>query len=192
MGGLQALQWAVIYPDFMDKIVAIEATPKLSAYDLLWMQTYMDAVKSDTAYHDGHYMVNPSTPLAIHLMQLLLTSPTMVNNMVPVDSFSTWLASLSKPNPFTVDCNNIIWQTNAVMKQDITAKDGGSLENTAKMIKAKMLIISNQQDHLINQTLSVKFAKMVNAELVELDNDLGHLIFSDKTPIEATRIFLSE
>jgi hypothetical protein len=54
-----------------------------------------------------------------------------------------------------------------------------------------MLIIANKQDHLINQTLSIKFAEMVNAELVVMDSDLGHLIFSDKTPNEATRKFLS-
>jgi hypothetical protein len=60
------------------------------------------------------------------------------------------------------------------------------------MIKAKMLIIANKQDHMINQTLSITFARMVNAELVVMDNDLGHLIFNEKIPIEATRKFLSQ
>jgi homoserine O-acetyltransferase/O-succinyltransferase len=192
MGGLQALQWAVSYPDFMDNVVAIEATPKLSTYDLLWIQTYIEAVKSDTAYHGGNYTVNPASPLSVHLMQLLLTTPATLNNTVPADSFSTWLSSLEKPNPFTVDCNNFIWQTKAVMMHDISTRAGGSLENTAKMIKAKMLIIANKQDHIINQTLSIKFAKLVNAELVVMDNDLGHLIFNEKIAIEATRKFLSE
>jgi len=192
MGGLQAMQWAVSYPDFMDKVVAMEATPKLSSYDLLWMQAYIEAVKSDTAYRSGNYTVNPVTPLAIHLTQLLLTTPTTLNNSVPVENFSKWLTSLSKPNPFTVDCNNMIWQTNAVMMQDITTKAGGSLENTAKMIKAKMLIIANKQDHTINQTLSIKFAAMTNAELVVLDDDLGHLIFSQQSVVEATRKFLAQ
>ncbi|HXB92461.1 MAG TPA: alpha/beta fold hydrolase, partial [Puia sp.] len=189
MGGLQALQWAVSYPDFMDKVVAIEATPKLSTYDLLWMHTYIEAVKSDTGYHGGNYTVNPASPLSIHLTQLLLTSPTLLNNTVPVDSFSTWLASLEK-NPFPVDCNNFLWQTKAVMMHDITTKAGGSLENTAKMIKAKMLIIADKQDHIINQTLSIKFAAMTKAELVVMDNDLGHLIFNEKIPMEATQKFL--
>jgi homoserine O-acetyltransferase/O-succinyltransferase len=192
MGGLQALQWAISYPDFMDKVVAIETTPKLSMYDLLWMQTYIEAVKSDTAYYGGNYTVNPVSPLSVHLMQLLLTTPAIVNNNVPVDSFSTWLASLEKPNPFTVDCNNILWQTKAVMMHDISTKAGGSLENTAKMIKAKMLIIANKQDHIINQTLSIKFAGMTKAELVVMDNDLGHLIFNEEIAIEATRKFLSQ
>jgi homoserine O-acetyltransferase len=192
MGGLQALQWAVSYPDFMDKVVSIEASPKLSSYDLLWMHTYIEAVKSDTAYHDGNYTVNPASPLAVHLTQLLLTTPATVNNTVPVDSFSTWLASLEKPNPFTVDCNNFLWQTKAVMMHDISTNAGGSLENTAKMIKAKMLIIANKQDHVINQALSIKFAEIAKAELVVMDDDLGHLIFNEKIPIEATRKFLSQ
>jgi len=192
VGGLQALQWAVSYPDFMDKVVSIEATPKLSSYDLLWMYTYIEAVKSDTAYHGGNYTVNPTSPLSVHLTQLLLTTPEKFNNTVPVDNFSKWLTSLEKRTPSTVDCNNFLWQTRAVMMHDITTKVGGTLENTAKMIKAKMLIIANKQDHIINQTLSIKFAEMTKAKLIVMDNDLGHLIFNEEIPIEATRKFLSQ
>jgi homoserine O-acetyltransferase len=191
-GGLQALQWAVSYPAFMDKVIAIEATPKLSAYDLLWMQTYTEAVKSDTAYHDGNYKVNPACPLALHMMQLLLTSPAAVNNAVSAEGFSAWLAVLDKPTPFTVDCNNILWQTKAVMMHDICTKAGGSLENVSKLIKAKMLIIANKQDHIINQTLSIKFAEMTKAELVVIDEESGHLMIGNKTQIEATKRFLEK
>ena len=192
MGGLQALQWAVSYQDFMDKVVCIEATPKLSSYDLLWMNTYIEAVKSDTAYHGGNYRSNPATPLAIHLMQLLLTTPSILNKTVTVDNFSSWFSSITKPNPFSVDVNNFLWQTNAVMKQDITSKANGSLENAAKMIKAKMLIIANKQDHVINQSLAIQFAEMAKAELVVMDDDLGHLIFNQEKVVEATRKFLMQ
>ena len=190
MGGCQALQWAVSYPVFMDKIVAIDATPKLSTYDLLWTDTYIEAVKSDTAYHGGNYAVNPAIPLAARLSQLLITTPATVNNTVPVDSFSTWLASTEKAN--FVDCNNFLWQVKATMKQDISSRAGGSMENTAKLIKAKMLVIANKQDHIFNQTLSIKFAKLVNAELVVMDSELGHLIFNENIVVEATRKFLSQ
>ena len=78
------------------------------------------------------------------------------------------------------------------MMHDISTKAGGSLENTAKMIKAKMLIISNKQDHLINQTLTVKFAGLAKAELVAMDDDSGHLIIGQKATGEATRKFLSQ
>ncbi|HEY1871739.1 MAG TPA: hypothetical protein VGG71_11825, partial [Chitinophagaceae bacterium] len=163
---------------------------KLSTYDLLWTSTYIEAVKNDTAYHGGNYAVNPALPLAAHLSQLLITTSATVNNTVPVDSFSTWFASTGKAA--FVDCNNFLWQVKATIMQDITTKAGGSLENTAKIIKAKMLVIANKQDHIFNQTLSIKLAKLANAELVVMDNDLGHLIFNEKIPIEATRKFLSQ
>jgi hypothetical protein len=54
-----------------------------------------------------------------------------------------------------------------------------------------LLIIANKLDHMINQELSIKFAGMANAVLVVMDNDLGHLIFDEKIPIEATQKFLS-
>jgi homoserine O-acetyltransferase len=192
MGGCQALQWAVSYPDFMDKVVSIEGTPKFSAYDLLWTNAYIDAVKNDTAYRGGNYDVNPVVPLSILITQLVITSPAYLNNGVQADSFSSWLTASTVKNPFTVDCNNMLWQIKACAAQDISSLAGGSLEKAVKMIKAKMLIISNKQDHMINQAASIKFAGMANAELVVMNSDLGHLIFNEKIPIEATRKFLSQ
>jgi homoserine O-acetyltransferase/O-succinyltransferase len=191
MGGMQALEWAVSYPDFMDKCVSIEGTPKFSSYDLLWTNAYIGAVKNDTAYHGGNYAVNPVLPMAALITQLVITSPSFLNNAMPADSFSTWLIS-TESNPFNVDCNNMLWQIKACMVQDISSVAGGSMENTAKRIKAKMLIVSNKQDHMINQAASIKFAGMANAELIVMDNDLGHLIFNEKIPTEATRKFLSQ
>jgi homoserine O-acetyltransferase/O-succinyltransferase len=192
MGGCQALQWAVSYPDFMDKVVSIEGTPKFSTYDLLWTNAYIEAVKNDTAYRGGNYNVNPVVPLTIQITQLIITTPAYLNNRVATDSFSTWLTASTVKNPFTVDCNNMLWQIKACALQDISSVVGGSMENTAKRIKAKMLIIANNQDHMINQTASIKFAGLANAELVVMDSDLGHLIFNEKIPIEATRKFLSQ
>lgn len=192
MGGLQALQWAVRYPDFMDKVVSVDATPRFSAYDLLWMNTYIEAVKYDTAYHEGNYKVNPVLPLATQLTQLLVTTPANINNTVPVDSFPSWLSSLANDPLNTIDCNDGLWQLKAIMAHDISAVTRGSLEDAAKRIKAKMLIIANKQDLLVNQSLSIKFAGMVNAQLVVMDNELGHLIFMEKIPIEATRKFLAQ
>ena len=191
MGGLQALQWAVSYPEFMDKCVSIEGSPKFSAYDLLWTNTYIETVTHDTAYHGGNYTVNPVFPVAAQLSQLILTTPAYLNNQVQADGFPRWFASIGN-SPAYVDCNNFLWQIRACILQDISSGANGSLENTAKRIKAKMLIISNKQDHMINQAGSIQFAKMANAELVIMDSDLGHLIFNEKIPIEATRKFLSQ
>jgi homoserine O-acetyltransferase len=45
MGGMQALQWAVSFPDFMDKVIPIVGTPKQTAYDLLLWKTELALIE---------------------------------------------------------------------------------------------------------------------------------------------------
>ena len=47
MGGMQALEWAVAYPDFADKIVTLIGTPKQTAFDVLVWQTAADLITPD-------------------------------------------------------------------------------------------------------------------------------------------------
>jgi len=44
MGGMQAFQWAVSYPDFATKIVAIAGSPRVTSYDMLLGETVIQAI----------------------------------------------------------------------------------------------------------------------------------------------------
>jgi homoserine O-acetyltransferase len=46
MGGIQALEWSIAYPQFMDKVVSIAGTPKLSFYDLLLWNTQIKLIEN--------------------------------------------------------------------------------------------------------------------------------------------------
>jgi homoserine O-acetyltransferase len=172
MGGLQAFQWAVSHPDFIDKIIPIVGTPQPTSSDLLWMNIQSEAIKNDTAYHDGNYKGQPVLITASHINQLILTTPENVTNRVSRDSFYTWFASAEKPPDF--DWNNQIRQLEAIMSHDITKTTNGSFEEAAKMVKAKMLIIVSKHDHAVNPMPATKFAGLINAKLITLESDCGH------------------
>src|SRR5689334_6137288 len=74
MGGMQAFQWLVSYPDFMDKAVPIVGSPRLAPYDLLLWQAQIEALMRDRDWNGGNYSANPARALDFAFGELLLTS----------------------------------------------------------------------------------------------------------------------
>lgn len=62
LGGMQALQWALSYPDRIANAVVIAATPKLSAQNIAFNEVARQAIRSDPDFHDGHYLDHGSVP----------------------------------------------------------------------------------------------------------------------------------
>lgn len=55
LGGMQAVQWALSYPERIAHAVVIAATPKLSAQNIAFNEVARQAIRSDPDFHDGHY-----------------------------------------------------------------------------------------------------------------------------------------
>ncbi|HSH47305.1 MAG TPA: homoserine O-acetyltransferase [Halomonas sp.] len=62
LGGMQALQWALSYPDRIANAVVIAATPKLSAQNIAFNEVARQAIRSDPDFHDGYYLDHGSVP----------------------------------------------------------------------------------------------------------------------------------
>src|SRR5215471_5590328 len=55
LGGMQALEWAVLYPDQIDAVVAIASTHALHPQGMAWNAIARDAIMRDPAWRGGHY-----------------------------------------------------------------------------------------------------------------------------------------
>ncbi|HZY35062.1 MAG TPA: alpha/beta fold hydrolase [Mucilaginibacter sp.] len=192
MGGIQTFQWAVSYPDFMDDLVTIVGSPKPTSYDLMLYTTYRTIIDSDAGFNHGDYKTNPKIPLANMLWELFLTTPTNRVNGTPPSGFADWL-KLAQTNP-TGDYNDIFYQITAVIGHDISKPFNGSMQEAATHVKAKMLIISSKQDHMVNPAPAIEFSRLAPAKLVLIDSDLGHLIsnFGDERIKEGIIALLDE
>jgi homoserine acetyltransferase len=76
--------------------------------------------------------------------------------------------------PDDLDANDTLRQIQALLTADIAAPFGGSLQGAAATVRGKTLVIVNKQDHLVNPLPSIEFAKMLHAQLIELDSSCGH------------------
>jgi homoserine O-acetyltransferase/O-succinyltransferase len=55
MGGMQALQWGVSHPDFMDSIVALVPLTKTPAWTVAVLEATRKAIMADPAWNQGNY-----------------------------------------------------------------------------------------------------------------------------------------
>jgi homoserine O-acetyltransferase len=172
MGGMQAFQWLVSYPDFLDKAIPIVGSPQLAPYDLLHWQTQIDAIMNDAAWLKGNYKRNPARVAEAEFAALLLTTPENYNKRKTRQEVFTDLEKAK--NDVGFDANNKIRQAQAMMSLDVAEMFGGSLEKTAATVKAKALIIVAKSDHVVTPSAAIDFARFMRAETLILESDCGH------------------
>ncbi|MBV1788386.1 homoserine O-acetyltransferase [Marinobacterium sp. D7] len=71
LGGMQALQWSIDYPERLRDCLVIASAPKLSAQNIAFNEVARQAISKDPQFHQGHYyeqQVVPKTGLALARM----------------------------------------------------------------------------------------------------------------------------
>ena len=177
MGGMQTFQWAVAYPTFMDIAIPIVGSPRLTSYDLMLWHTEIATIREDSGWNNGNYTTQPKLNALADLHNLELTSPAFrVRTTTPVQ-FPEFVRETEAAGP-GFDANDWIRQAQAMMAQDVTAPFGGSMARTVQTVKAKMLIIPSKNDHMVNPTPALEFARLRHARVLLLTSDCGHLATS--------------
>ena len=62
LGGMQALQWSIGYPDKLRHALVIAAAPKLTAQNIAFNDVARQAILTDPDFHGGNYYAHGVTP----------------------------------------------------------------------------------------------------------------------------------
>jgi homoserine O-acetyltransferase len=154
MGGMQALQWGVSHPDFMDAVVAMVPLAKTPAWSVAVVEATRKAIMEDAAWKDGNYDAPPEK--GIRLMRDILN---LLSARTP-DMYSAQFANGMDALPWmevqetamlkALDANDYIYQTWTYERHDVGATPGfnGDTAKALASIKAKTLILTGTKDLL--------------------------------------------
>ncbi len=172
MGGMQTFQWIVSYPDFMDKAVAWVGSPKLTSYDLLLWNTELQAIEMGKNCGASDEMIMKTIA---DITDLNIRTPEYLATHTKPEDFSQSLSEYQKS--FSENFNLYDWtsQLKAMIEHNVSSPYGNDMDKAASRVKAKVLSIVSLQDHMANPLPAIEFAKLINAESLELNNDCGHL-----------------
>jgi homoserine O-acetyltransferase len=169
MGGMQALEWAVRYPAFMKKAVTIVGTPRQTSYDLLLWNAELGAIQNlaDDDYENTIRVIAA-------LDNLNAYTPTYVASNTPAADYQAFL-QLSVDFIRRYGLENRVPQLQAMIHHDISTAFGGSMATAAAAIRADLLIVVSQEDHMVNPIPSRELAGLAGAQFHELTGACGHI-----------------
>ncbi len=93
LGGMQALQWSIDYPDKLRHCVAIAAAPRLSTQNIAFNEVARQAILSDPEFHGGRYAEQGTVPARGLMLARMLGHITYLSDNAMDDKFGRELIS---------------------------------------------------------------------------------------------------
>lgn len=174
MGGMQAFEWMVAYPEMMVKAIPIVGTPHQTAYDLLLWSTELKAIEQAQALDTSE---NAGAALVARIHALALFTPAYRNSSTPPKEFSAFVEKEEENYLKTFNAENWKVQLKAMMAHGVS-RNFGSMAQAASAVKARTLVVIARQDMMVNPDPALEFARLIKAEILEVNNACGHVFAS--------------
>ena len=184
MGGMQALQWGVSYPRFMDYIVALTPMSKTTP----WSSSILRAARESLMPHineaNGSYDPTKTWLAWLPIMQMLaMRTPEQCDQeFIDPEDIKAWY---EKKLQWWIEMNfhplDWIYQSIAYDLHDISQSPSfnGDLEKSLQTIKAKCLIGVPSLDLFNPIEQAIYSANLIpNCSLLKLESNWGHMAAS--------------
>src|SRR6516165_3394498 len=180
LGGMQAFEWSILFPDRVDAVVAIASTHALHPQGVAWNAIARDAIMRDPAWQGGHYYGTGRRPDAGMGVARMVGHVTYLSALALSDKFGRRLQfaddvryTITEPE-FEVesylrhqadsfvrrfDANTYLSMSRALTYFDLTRQYGiGSLAQALAGVSARTLLIAFSSDWLYPPSASREIA----------------------------------
>lgn len=184
LGGMRALEWGMMYPQFMDQLIPIAVTPSLSAYGIAFNCIGLHAIEQDEGYAAGQYkkatdvkgfetarMAGMVTYRSDQLFNGRFARKTAKSGHFEVESY---LQHVGKKIGAQFDPASYCTLLRALNTHDVT-RARGSLQQAAEMIQARTLFLGFSHDLIYPAETIRSFSHLVqDASFCYVHTTYGH------------------
>ena len=200
LGGMQALAWAIRYPQRVRHALVIAAAPNLSAQNIAFNEVARQAIMTDPDFHDGHFAAFATLPRRGLRIARMVGHITYLSDLQMEDKFGRTLRDglhYSFAPEFQIesylryqgdkfaeyfDANTYLRITKALDYFDPAQKTGGDLATALSPATSKFLVVSFATDWRFPASRSREIVKALidrrrDVCYAEIDAPHGHDAF---------------
>ncbi|HRR27748.1 MAG TPA: homoserine O-acetyltransferase [Victivallales bacterium] len=206
MGGMQALQWAVSYPDAVKSVIPIATTSRLSPQAIAFNWVGREAIMSNPDWKNGNYQdKGPEKGLSIARMLghiTYLSDESMAKkfgrNLQNMKDYAfnfsynfqveSYLKYQGQSFVERFDANSYLYISRAMDYFDLSEEYDGNLTKAFESVKSDFLVISFSSDWLFPPSQSMQIVsalrnKNLNVSYCNIDSIYGHDAFLLETEV---------
>lgn len=156
MGGEQAFQWGISYPDFADRLVVTSATAKTWPHGIVRLESEIIAITTDPVFAGGNYTVQPKKGLeafgavwaAWLFSQEWWRDELWRSYSPPGTTFQQVFDGFHKDFISGADANDLILQMRTWEAHDVgtTPSFGGDTKRALASVKVPLLYMPSETD----------------------------------------------
>ena len=218
LGGMQALQWSLSYPDRVRHVFAIAAAPRLTAQNIAFNDVARNAILTDPDFHGGNYYQHNVVPTRGLRLARMLGHITYLSDNAMADKFGrdlhTGQLNYGYEIEFAIesylryqgdkfasyfDANTYLLMTKALDYFDPAHDSGGDLNPVFARAKASFLVISFTTDWRFSPQRSREIVRPLlhnrcNVSYAEITSTHGHDSFLMQDPyyLDVMRTYLDK
>ncbi|MBI5429307.1 MAG: homoserine O-acetyltransferase [Nitrosomonadales bacterium] len=206
LGGMQALQWSLAYPDRVRHVLAIAAAPRLTAQNIAFNDVARNAILTDPDFHGGHYYRHNVVPTRGLRLARMLGHITYLSDDAMADKFGRELRGGKFNYGYEIefeiesylryqgdkfasyfDANTYLLMTKALDYFDPAHDVGGDLNKAFARARADFLVISFTTDWRFSPQRSREIVRPLlhnrrNVSYAEITSTHGHDSFLMQHP----------
>ena len=216
LGGMQALQWTIDFPERVRHALVIASAPKLSTQNIAFNDVARQAILTDPDFHEGHYASRQTVPrrgLKIARMMGHITylaedglgkkfGRQMRNGNYQYDygiefEVESYLRYQGDKFADRFDANTYLLMTKALDYFDPAADFGHNLHAALVGVQAKFFVASFSSDWRFAPERSHELVKaLISAEkdvqYIEIESSHGHdaFLMEDEPYLKAVRAYI--